>query len=139
MEKLGVSVVRFTPLIIYAIMCVRVVRSWVSEDYICTCALKGDVYIFSIALFFVSLSNKRSHCKWNRTMYVFISLVSIFDSINQSMKIIANDMLYSLIVGPIIVSVSIVTSFLAIRHFIRITKRKMNHGREQIRLQESLR
>lgn len=131
MKGLDVLIVRLLPFALYFILCVNLLCCWFRIDAIIdTYDLHSNSVIYALSLFLISLSNKRYHCIYNRAMYVFLIVLPIFNFLDATFFICATDLSYMITVSAMFVLTAIITSFLAIRHFIQISKRRLGHGSE---------
>lgn len=130
MEKSDVLVVRLAPFLVYAIFMVCLIRCWLGYDYYPFNLLHSNSAIYAMVLFVVSISNKRYHCVWNRAMYLFLIIVPIFNYLDARFAFFEDVELYLWLISIASIATLVITSYLAIRHFVQIRKRKMGYGRD---------
>ena len=128
MKGLDVLIVRLLPFILFVITGINIIC--------CSCGIDvGDSYylhshsaIYATALFLISLCNKRYHCIWNRAMYVFLILVPIINFLDVKFDFISTNYWGIIFVMFLYISTLLITAYLAIKHFVGISKRRMSHG-----------
>lgn len=131
MKGLDVLIVRLLPFALYFILCVNLLCCWFRIDAIIdTYDLHSNSVIYALSLFLISLSNKRYHCIYNRAMYIFLIVLPVFNFLDATFLICATDLSYMIMVSAMFVLAAIITAFLAIRHFVQISKRRLKHGNE---------
>lgn len=129
MKGLDVLIVRLLPFALYFILCVNLLCCWFRIDAIIdTYDLHSNSVIYALSLFLISLSNKRYHCIYNRAMYVFLIVLPIFNFLDATLLICATDLSYMITVSVMFVLTAIITAFLAIRHFVLMSKRRLDNG-----------
>lgn len=131
MKGIDVLIVRFLPFVLFAILCVNLLCCWFRyEAIIDAYELHSNSVIYALSLFLISLSNKKYHCVYNRAMYIFLIVLPIFNFLDATLLICATDLSYMITVSVMFVLTALITAFLAIRHFIQASKRRLEHGRE---------
>ena len=80
--------------------------------------------------FLISLSNKKDHCVYNRAMYIFLIVLPIFNFLDATLLICVTDLSYMITVSVMFGLTALITAYLAIRHFVQISKRRLERGRE---------
>jgi hypothetical protein len=129
MKGLDVLIVRLLPFALYFILCVNLLCCWFRIDAIIdTYDLHSNSVIYALSLFLISLSNKRYHCIYNRAMYIFLIVLPIFNFLDATLFICATDLSYMITVSAMFALTAFATAFLAIRHFIQMSKRRLEHG-----------
>lgn len=128
MKGLDVFIVRFIPFILFIIYGMNVLYSCMDKEPFLSYALHGNSAIYAFVLFVVSLANKKYHCIWNRAMYGFLILVPIFNYLDSQFDIAPRIETYILIINISYVLTALITAFLAIRHFVKMSKRRLEHG-----------
>jgi hypothetical protein len=126
MRGLDVFIVRFIPFLLFLIVGWNIemaTEGRISQDFN---LLHSNSAIYALALFFISLSNKRYHCVYNRAMYVLLVLLPIFNYLDaryihlRDVDVVG----YILIVKIMYYATALITCWLAIRHFIRARKKR---------------
>lgn len=131
MKGLDVFIVRFIPFILFIIYIGSVLYCCYHGETPLFYYFHSHSAIYASALFIISLANKRYHCTWNRAMYVFFIIVPIINYLGAKFNILPSDET-SLYFIAIITSITIIiTAYLAIKHFITISKRKLKNGSDQ--------
>ena len=130
MKRIDILLVRFLPFILFVIFGINMCGCYCGFDMTLSYELHGNSALYAIALFLISLSNKIYHCVWNRAMYMFLVIIPILNFLDSAFYFIPSDRVYMSIILVSYSLVAITTSILAIRHFIQVSKRRMNHGRE---------
>ena len=129
MKGLDVLIVRLLPFALYFILCVNLLCCWFRIDAIIdTYDLHSNSVVYALSLFLISLSNKRYHCIYNRAMYIFLIVLPLFNFLDATFFICVTDLSYMITVSAMFVLTAFVTAFLAIRHFIQISKRRVERG-----------
>ena len=129
MKGFDVLVVRFLPFLLYAIVCIEIINCWLGVDYYPFNLLHSNSAIYSWALFLISLANKKYHCVYNRAMYIFLIIVPIFNYIDGLFVLFENVDAYLWVVSITSILTALITAYLAIRHFVQISKRRMARGK----------
>lgn len=130
MKGLDVLIVRFAPFILYLLFGLDLLLANLGIDISLTYYLHSQSALYALCFFFVSLSNKRYHCIWNRAMYLFLILVPIFNYLDARFNLIPVVETYITIVASAFGLTALITAYLAIRHFVQISKRRLGRGRE---------
>lgn len=131
MKGLDVFIVRFLPFILFIITGINIICCACGIDVRDGFYLHSHSVIYASALFFISLCNKRYHCIWNRAMYLFLIALPIINYIDIKMDIIPSNHIAVIVVVFLYISTIIATAYLAIKHFVAISKRKLNNGSNQ--------
>lgn len=130
MKGLDVFIVRFLPFILFGLFWGNL---YCAENYIditITYELHGNSIFYSLSLFLISLSNKKYHCVYNRAMYAFLIIVPIINFLDSIFVFFEDFDHYIETMYWFCRCTLIITAFLAIRHFIQTSKRRLEHGRE---------
>lgn len=130
MKGLDIFVVRFLPFVIYAIICIQVINCWLGIDYYPFNLLHSNSAIYASALFAISLANKRYHCVYNRAMYIFLVAIPIFNYLDGHFIFFEDIDAYLWVISIATILTALITAYLAIRHFVQISKRRLERGRE---------
>lgn len=128
MKGLDVFIVRFLPFILFIIFGINLHCAYNFIDITVTYELHGNSFIYALALFIISLSNKKYHCIWNRAMYVFLIVVPIFNFLDAIFIFFEDVDIYIAIIYWAFRITAIITAFLAIRHFVLMSKRRLDNG-----------
>lgn len=129
MKGLDVLIVRLLPFVLFILLCVNLLCCWLQvEAVIDTYELHSNSVIYALSLFLISLSNKKYHCIYNRAMYVFLIVLPIFNFIDAKFLVCATDLSYMITVTVMFAITLITTAYLAIKHFVTMSKKRMNNG-----------
>lgn len=131
MKGIDVFVVRFTPFVVFAFFIMGIVYSIVEDKTPEFYYLHSNSAIYALGLFLISLANKRYHCIYNRAMYIFLIIVPIINYLEVKYDIFPCEDAYSLSIAVMALFTIMATSYLAIRHFILKSKRKLDNGSNQ--------
>ena len=130
MKGIDVLIVRLVPFLLFVVFGICLLCCWCRIDIIDTYDLHGNSAIYALSLFLISLSNKKYHCVYNHAMYIFLIVLPIFNFLDSTLLICATDLSYMITVSVMFVLTAIITAFFAIRHFVQMSKRRLDHGRE---------
>lgn len=128
MKGLDVFIVRFLPFILFIITGINIVCCANGIDIRDSYYLHSHSIIYAFAFFVVSLANKRYHCIWNRAMYLFLIIVPIINYLDKKIDFIPLNNIASVIIVVLYLSTIVATAYLAIRHFVQASKRRLEHG-----------
>ena len=128
MKGLDVLIVRFVPFLLYIIIGIQLWRCWLGIDYYPFNLLHSNSAFYSLALFLISLANKRYHCIWNRAMYLFLIATPIFNYLDAKFLIFENVDNYLIVIVTTYFLVLLITAYLAIWHFVQMSKRRLERG-----------
>lgn len=128
MKGIDVFVVRLVPFLLFVIFGISLLCCWCRIDIIDTYDLHGNSVIYALSLFLISLSNKKYHCIYNRAMYIFLIVLPIFNFLDTTLLICATDLSYMITVSVMFVLTALITAYLAIHHFIQMSKRRLDNG-----------
>lgn len=131
MKGWDVFIIRFTPFILFVIHIVCLLKICCGADVRNFYYLHSNSVLYASALFLVSLANKRYHCIWNRAMYLFLIIVPIINYIDAKYNIFPSSEFAVLFVIVSTILTAIITAYLAIKHFITLSKRKLKDGNNQ--------
>lgn len=130
MRELDIFVVRFIPFLLFMIFVSNVMCCWFEvEDVELGYELHGNSALYASGFFLVSLTRKRYHCVWNRAMYVFLILVPCFNFLDALLDIVPDIKTYCITLWLSAMLTATITAYLAIRHFVVITKRRHAYER----------
>ena len=128
MKGLDVLIVRLLPFVLFIILGVNIASCYCGLDVTVSYELHGNSALYALGLFLISLANKRYHCIWNRAMYVFLIFVPTLNFLDATFYFVPSDMVYlGLILGTYLLTI-IITAYLAIRHFVLMSKRRLDNG-----------
>lgn len=128
MKKWDILIVRFLPFVLYIIFVLNVIYACLGYDPFVSYELHGNSAFYPLGLFLISLANKRYHCVWNRAMYVFLIFVPTFNYLESTFVLFEEyeSYLWFMVINTILTA--LITAYLAIRHFVQISKRRMARG-----------
>lgn len=128
MKGLDVFIVRFLPFILFIVYGLNVWCACADREPFLSYELHGNSILYALSLFLISLANKRYHCIWNRAMYVFLIAVPLFNYIDSVFYIIPTEVAYILAIQISYGLTALVTAYLAIKHFVTMSKRRLGNG-----------
>ena len=128
MKGLDIFIVRFTPFILFLILGVNMWCCYDGVDITITYNLHGNSALYALAMFFISLSNKKYHCEWNTAMYVYLIFVPILNFIDAAFNLIPEIDTYLFVLFSTYTLVAVYAAFMAIRHFVLMSKRRLDNG-----------
>lgn len=125
MKGADVYIVRFLPIFLFVwsgkIM-LDAQNGYINESL---CNLHSESAIYALSLFIISISNPKYHCVWNRAMYVELFVVPIINYIDSKFCIVPDAELYLDVLYYIWYTTLALTTYLAIRHFWKLNKKKI--------------
>lgn len=130
MKGLDVLIVRFLPFILYVVIGVNTLCCYCGVDMTLSYELHGNSALYALGFFLISLANKRYHCVWNRAMYALLILVPLINFVDSAFLIFPSDTAYMATMLALYILTALVTAYLAIRHFIQMSKRRLDNGNE---------
>lgn len=130
MKGLDVLIVRFLPFLLFIRFGITILLAHKCIDDYPFNLFHSNSAIYASSLFIISLANKRYHCIWNRAMYAFLIVMPIFNYIDAKFNVIPMVETYLIIIHILYCVAAFITAYLAIRHFVQITKRKIINGRK---------
>lgn len=127
MKNVDVFIVRILPFILYIVLGMNVYLSWNGIDMTGSYLLHSNSVLYSSAFFVISLCNKRYHCVYNRLMYVVLIVIPIINFIANYFDL--NDYTYEFMIVFFVVYILVlfITAYLAINHFVQVSKRRKNY------------
>ena len=128
MKGLDIFIVRFVPFIIFVLFIVGVAYTCVKKEPPLFYYFHSNSVPYALSLFLISLSNKKYHCVWNRAMYLFLIIVPTLNYLEVKFDIFPSDFCYILFMNILMALTVIITAYLAIKHFVNISKRKLKNG-----------
>lgn len=130
MKGLDVLLVRFLPFILFIQVGITIINACNGVDDYPFNLLHSNSAIYATVLFLISLANKRYHCVWDRAMYAFLIFTPIFNFVDAVFNLVPDVNVYLLIIHITYGFTAIITAYLAIRHFVQMSKRRLDNGRE---------
>lgn len=130
MKGLDILLVRFLPFVLFIQVGITIINAFNGIDDYPFNLLHSNSAIYAIVLFLISLSNKKYHCVWNRAMYAFLIFIPIFNFTDAVFNLFPEVETYFIIIYTTYGLTALITAHLAIRHFVQISKRRMERGRE---------
>lgn len=131
MKGIDVLVVRFVPFVLYCFYITYLLQSYFGIDIRDFYHIHCNSAIYALSLFLISLANKKYHCVYNRAMYVFLIVIPIINYLNAKLSLFPNKETHILFIVIATIATALITAYLAIRHFVNISKRKFNNGNNQ--------
>ena len=132
MNKIDVVIVRFLPFVLYILIGVCTTLIICGKDIGEFYLIHGNSAIYATAMYIISLSNRRYHCKWNRAMYLFLIVVPIINYVDARWCIIPDERVYIIVFNTAYIGVSLWTAIMAVRHFRKSLKGKKNNKAYEI-------
>lgn len=124
MNRIDVVIVRFLPFVLYILIGVCTTLIICGKDIGEFYLIHGNSAIYAAAMYIISLSNKRYHCKWNRAMYLFLIIVPIINYVDARWCVIPDEKTYIIMFNAMYLATAMWTAVMAIRHFRRTRKDK---------------
>ena len=132
MNKIDVVIVRFLPFVLYILIGVCTTLIICGKDIGEFYLIHGNSAIYATAMYIISLSNRRYHCKWNRAMYLFLIIVPIINYVDARWCIIPDERVYIIVFNTTYIGVALWTAIMAVRHFRKSLKGKKNNEAYEI-------
>ena len=132
MNKIDVVIVRFLPFVLYILIGVCTTLIICGKDIGEFYLIHGNSAIYATAMYIISLSNRRYHCKWNRAMYLFLIVVPIINYVDARWCIIPDKRVYIIVFNTTYIGVALWTATMAVRHFRKSLKGKKNNKAYEI-------
>ena len=128
MKNLDVFVVRFLPFVVFSIIGIDIIFLIQGVDITDLYYLHSNSILYASGLYAISYSNKRFHCRYNRYMLLFLIFTPIINYLEAKFFIFPNEQFYLSFVVSLYATTMVVTSYLAIDHFmLAIKRRKLNN------------
>lgn len=137
MNKIDVVIVRFLPFVLYILIGVCTTLIICGKDIGEFYLIHGNSAIYATAMYIISLSNRRYHCKWNRAMYLFLIIVPIINYVDARWCIIPDERVYIIVFNTTYIGVALWTAIMAVRHFRKSLKGKKNNKAYEINYTDS--
>lgn len=131
MKGLDVFTIRLAPFVLFGIFIIYLLCSYFSIDCRNAYYLHCNSSVYATCLFLISLANKKYHCIYNRAMYVFLIVIPIINYINSKFGLFPTNEAHVLFIVIATILTALTTAYLAIKHFVTISKRKLNNGSNQ--------
>lgn len=131
MKGLDIFVVRITPFILFTFFIIYLLCSYFGVDCRDAYYLHCNSAIYATCLFLISLSNKKYHCVYNRVMYIFLIVIPLINYLNAKFNLFPDKETHVLFVVIATILTALITAYLATKHFITISKRKLKNGSNQ--------
>ena len=132
MNKIDVVIVRFLPFVLYILIGVCTTLIICGKDIGEFYLIHGNSAIYATAMYIISLSNRRYHCKWNRAMYLFLIVVPIINYVDARWCIIPDERGYMSVCNTTYIGGALWTAIMAVRHFRKSLKGKKNNKAYEI-------
>ena len=132
MNKIDVVIVRFLPFVLYILIGVCTTLIICGKDIGEFYLIHVNSAIYATAMYIISLSNRRYHCKWNRAMYLFLIVVPIINYVDARWCIISDKRVYKIVFNTTYIGVALWTAIMAVRHFRKSLKGKKNNKAYEI-------
>lgn len=130
MKGLDVLLIRFLPFVLFIQVGITIINAFNGVDDYPFNLLHSNSAIYATVLFLISLANKRYHCVWNRAMYAFLIFIPIFNFLDGVFNLFPEIDTYFIIIYTSYGLTALITAYLAIRHFIQMSKRRFSNGGE---------
>lgn len=124
-----IFIVRMLPFVLFLIFGINLLCTWLGIDISILYHLHSNSALYALALFLISLSNKKYHCIWNRAMYLFLIIVPVLNFTDCWLDYIPTAKCYLIIITVFFVLASISTAYLSVKHFIDTRNKKKHYGR----------
>lgn len=128
MKGLDVFVVRFLPFILYTIIGVDILLAFKGVDLTAFYLLHSNSAIYALGLYLISYSNKKYHCEYNRYMLLCLIVTPLINFFDEVFYIFPSDKSYVITIVSIYCFTLGATASAAIRHFIQMSKRRLENG-----------
>jgi hypothetical protein len=128
MKGLDVFIVRLLPFVLFVITGINIICCSCGIDVRDSYALHSHSAIYATALFLISLCNKRYHCIWNRAMYVYLIITPCLNYIDLKLDFCTYHYGTLVFIAILYISTLLTTAYLATKHFVTVSKRRMSHG-----------
>lgn len=124
MRKIDIFIVRFLPILMFFNIGIINMLAWNGIILPFNKFFLGDVFIYPLLLFLISLSNPKYHCVWNRAMYIELMIVPLINFIDAKWCIFPDAISMLLVLSGTWIVTFIITIILAIRHFLKTRLKK---------------
>lgn len=129
MKGIYILIIRLLLFFLYVVTGINAICCYCGIDMTLSYELHGNSDIYALSLLLISLANKHYHCVWNRAMYAFLIFVPMVNFVDSAFCVFPTDRAYMLVVVISYILTAIITAHLAIRHFIQMSKRRLDNGR----------
>lgn len=130
MKGLDVFVVRFLPFVLFAIIGIDILLAFRGVDLTAFYLLHSNSAIYALGLYLISYSNKKYHCEYNRYMLLCLIVTPLINFFDEVFYIFPSDKSYVITIVSIYCFTLGATASAAIRHFIQMSKRRLDNGRK---------
>ena len=121
-----IFIVRTLPFVMFILLGINIICCWFGVDTTTMDMLLGNNAIYALSLYLISKSNPKYHCVYNRLMYLVLVFVPIFNAFDSKFNLIPCVETYLVIVTAIYLLSSLITSILAVRHFLSVRRKHIN-------------
>lgn len=132
MRGLDVTIVRFLPFVLFGISGIDTYYCWMGLDIDDFYYFHSNSVIYALALFLISLSNKKYHCSYNRLCYVFLILTPLLNYLDAVFDLIPDVVLYLKIITYSYIFCAVGSIVLCVWHFIKVNSVRMKKADETI-------
>lgn len=123
-------IVRFLPLVLFLVLGDVLADSWRGISQYPFNLLHSNSVFYALALFFVSLADRKYHCVWNRVMYAELAVFPLINYIDAKTGLFPDVRTLLAVLTATWVVAAAATVFLAAGHFVLVSrKRRRNHGK----------
>lgn len=131
MKGLDIFIIRFLPFILFIVFIFNIIYTCYHNEEVYFYYIHSNSAIYATSLFLISLANKRYHCVWNRAMYLFLIVIPIINYLDAKFNLFPTNEAHVLFIVIATILTALTTAYLAIKHFVTISKRKLNNGSNQ--------
>lgn len=128
MKGLDIFVVRFLPFVLYAILGINILLAFRDVDLTAFYLLHSNSAIYALGLYLISYSNKKYHCEYNRYMLLCLIVTPLINFFDEILYIFPSESSYIYTFVGIYCTTLVITAYLAVRHFIQMSKRRLDNG-----------
>lgn len=130
MKGLDVLVVRLLPFILFIIIGIDILCAFKGVDMTTFYLLHSNSAIYALGLYLISYSNKKYHCEYNRYMLLCLIVTPLINFFDEVFYIFPSDKSYVITIVSIYCFTLGATASAAIRHFVQMSKRRLDNGGE---------
>lgn len=120
MKGIDVFIVRFLPFILFVITGIDILGCWLGWDNDKFYFLHSNSIIYAIALFLISLANKKYHCIYNRLCYLFLIIIPLFNYLDALFNLIPDVTIYLMVITYLYILCAVGSLVLCVWHFIKV-------------------
>lgn len=125
MKGLDIIIVRFTPFLLFAISGIDTLACWLGWDIDNFYYFHSNSVLYALALFFISLSNKKYHCSYNRLCYVFLIVTPLINYLDALFDLIPDVTIYLMVITYLYILCAVGSLVLCVWHFVKVTSARM--------------